>query len=286
MKRSVIITILIAFIAGALGAYVFVPNSASVAQKESAYDRVMRTGTVRCGYVPINPVVIKDPNTGKLSGMDVEIVEAMGKLLNLKVEWTQEMTFATTAEDLKNNKYDLVCVGGYYIPSYRRYTEVTDPIKYVKLMAYVRADDHRFDKDLKFINDPAVTIGAVDATVPMLIAPEDYPKAKISSLPAGTPYSDNLLMVETKKADVTFVEESVGRDYLKNHPGSLRPLESAGPVRVYPAGFYLKGDEQQWLNALNMTITYMRANGQLQAILNKYNKDGRVFYSDMNEARN
>src|SRR5688572_21529801 len=53
----------------------------------SVYDRVMQSGTMRCGYVIDPPGCRMDPNTKKLSGIGIETIELLGKNLNLKVEW-------------------------------------------------------------------------------------------------------------------------------------------------------------------------------------------------------
>jgi ABC-type amino acid transport substrate-binding protein len=63
--------------------------------KESAFDRILRTQTIRCGYVVYPPSIIKDPNTGRLSGIFYDITEKMGERLNLKIEWTEEVVFPT-----------------------------------------------------------------------------------------------------------------------------------------------------------------------------------------------
>jgi len=47
--------------------------------RESAYARVMRTGTLRCGYVLYPKTIERDLNTGKMSGPMYAIMEEMGK---------------------------------------------------------------------------------------------------------------------------------------------------------------------------------------------------------------
>lgn len=47
---------------------------AFAAEKESSYDRVMRTRTLRCGYGIFQPMIMKDPNTRKISGIFVDIM--------------------------------------------------------------------------------------------------------------------------------------------------------------------------------------------------------------------
>lgn len=47
--------------------------------KESAYDRVMRTGTIRCGYFIWPPGFSIDPNVGKRSGFFTILSKNWGK---------------------------------------------------------------------------------------------------------------------------------------------------------------------------------------------------------------
>src|SRR3990167_8306945 len=60
-------------------------------EASSVYDRVINSGQLRCAYVTYPPACVKDPNSGKLSGVFVEAVEALGKNLGLKVQWTEEV---------------------------------------------------------------------------------------------------------------------------------------------------------------------------------------------------
>ncbi len=49
------------------------PAVAQEKMKESAYERVMRTGTIRCGYFLFPPLAVKNPNTNMLSGITADI---------------------------------------------------------------------------------------------------------------------------------------------------------------------------------------------------------------------
>ena len=70
-------------------------DSPAISSRETAYDRVMRTRTLRCGYVLYAPAVMKSLNTGAFSGIVYEITELMGKRLGLKVEWAEEVSFGS-----------------------------------------------------------------------------------------------------------------------------------------------------------------------------------------------
>ena len=59
----------------ALIAMALLSSSAFAADKESAYERVLRTGVLRCGYIAYPPHLIVDPATGTISGISHDIIE-------------------------------------------------------------------------------------------------------------------------------------------------------------------------------------------------------------------
>lgn len=65
------------------------------AHAESVYERVIKSGTLKCGYIPYPPAMIVDPNTGEKSGIFYEFMNEVGKRLSLKVEWVQESGWGT-----------------------------------------------------------------------------------------------------------------------------------------------------------------------------------------------
>lgn len=58
---------------------------------ESVYDRVMRTGTIRCGYLAWKDFIDIDPNTGAMTGIIHDYMDALSRNLGLKLEWTAEV---------------------------------------------------------------------------------------------------------------------------------------------------------------------------------------------------
>lgn len=71
----------------ALALLILALPAAAETGKESAYECVMRTGTLRCGYILLPPEMNKDPNTGALSvipacvGMTSDF-KALNKIVN------------------------------------------------------------------------------------------------------------------------------------------------------------------------------------------------------------
>jgi len=87
--------------------------SSFASDKELTFDRVMRTNTLRCGYVVLPPQFIQDPKTGHFSGVAYDVVMEVAKRLQLKVEWTEQVNFATVGEGLKAGRYDAFCLTTY-----------------------------------------------------------------------------------------------------------------------------------------------------------------------------
>jgi len=78
-------------------------NKSSNNETNSLYQRVIKSGTIRCGYGMFPPYCMKDPNTGKLSGIFVEILNEAGKNLGLKIDWSEEVGWANIIQGIETN---------------------------------------------------------------------------------------------------------------------------------------------------------------------------------------
>jgi ABC-type amino acid transport substrate-binding protein len=250
-----------------------------IAATESAFDRVMRTKTIRCGYVVYAPTIIRDPNTKQLSGIMHDVIEGIAQRLELKVDWVEEATWATYMEGLYTNRYDAVCAAAWAnnLGEWPK-SETVGPVFYSGITIWVRPDDHRFDNNLALINDAGVTIASIDGTIPGRIAATDFPKAKILSLPQSGDHSFNLLNVANGKADVTMVENYTGNEYLANNPSALRNITPQSPVRIYPNVFLVGKGEYKLQTMLQMVLNDMQNNGEIDKIIARYEKYPGSFY--------
>jgi polar amino acid transport system substrate-binding protein len=247
----------------------------AVAQaKETAFDRVMRTNTIRCGYVLYEPFVRKDPNSGQFSGVTVDLMDEIGKLLNLKIEWTEEVGWATTVEGLRNNRYDAMCIGFWRQSLESKHVFYTQPFSYSMVSVVARKDDHRFDQDLSRINRPDIRIAGADGDVANAIAQRDFPQAKIQQAPNMADYSQLYEDVATNKADVTFVENATTDAYLKQHADRLRRLD-VPPIRVFQNTLGFSQDERL-KSMLDTVVIELVENGQMDKILDKYDPEQRL----------
>src|SRR5580704_8643017 len=133
--------------------------------KESTYERVIRTGEIRCAYEPYAPALSKDPNTGQLSGIFYDVMQEVGRRLNLKINWVEEVGYGVIPEGFVTDRYDAFCNTVFPTAERSRGGAFTIPICYSAVDDFVRADDHRFDNDLPKLDDPAVKFSGKDGDV-------------------------------------------------------------------------------------------------------------------------
>lgn len=240
-------------------------------KQETAYERVMRTGVLRCGYVIYTPSFIKDPNTKEMSGILYEITEQMAQKLGWQVDWSVETSFADFPEELKTEKIDAMCSGAWAISGRAHHVDYTRPLWYSAVAAWVANGNNKINT-IEDINTPEIKISAVDGTIPFFLAKEKFPKAEILSMPTLSDYTLNLLNVENGKADVTFVEVYQGNDYLNKNPNTIKNITTNQPITVYGNTIFVKKGEQDLLNALNTALDELINSGFVDQTISKYEK--------------
>ncbi len=202
--------------------------------KETAFDRVMRTKTLRCAYIVYPPETIMDPNTKKLSGTVVDNTEEVGRQLGWKIEWVQEVGFTDMFTGVHSGLYDALCAGLYENPARAKEALFSIPVNYGVTYAYTRAGEVRFDSDRKAINNEAVKIAVVDGEISQFLAAELFPKAQVFSLPNLSDISQVMESVATGKADVAFLQKKPADFYIRNNSDKIKII-GGGPVRAFPA---------------------------------------------------
>ena len=276
-KKALILSVLSSVVTCLVLMRALAVSPASPEHADNAYERVMQSGTLRCGYALWPLYLDKDPNTGRLSGIFYDYLQALGDAAQLKIEWTEEVSFGDIVEALRSNRVDAICSGAWTNPVRGKFVDFVTPIFYQAISAYVRSGDQRFDAGVASINSPAVTISVVDGESASTIAKADFPQAKIISMPKGTENSQMLLNVLHNKADVTFADASLSGAFLANNPGALREVPVKFPLRVFGAPLIVKKGEAALRETLNTATQQLLWTGAIERILRKYEKHPGMF---------
>lgn len=240
------------------------------AATDEVYERVMDSGVIRCGYIVYPPQISKDPNTKQLSGLAYDLMERIGKDLNLKIEWKEEVSAATYIEGLKTGRYDALCNTAWATTIRAPYTLTSIPVFFTAVNAYARKNDHRFDKNIDLLNSPDMKIATIDGATSASIASLKFPLAQTVSLPDTTDFSQLLLEVSNKKADVTFSEAAQFEDFNTKVPNTLRNITPDIPVQLVQNTFFVKAQEYQLISMINLAVQNLHNEGFVEKLLNKY----------------
>ena len=249
------------------------PAHAADNGKESVFDRVMRTGKLRCGYLTWKDYIDIDVNTGEMSGIIYDYMEQLAHNLGLEMEWTEEVGRGDYPLGLETGRFDAYCTAMTRNAERAKVSDFTIPIMHSLFELYVRQDDTRFDYDLAALNDPDVAFVNTEGDIFGKIARLEFPEAQVIELPQLTQDSDPYLYVVHGKADVTIGNANVSAQYIKKNPGTLRKIALKEPFRYAPLSLVIKADEDRFRRMLDVATEEMLVNGQIDRILDKYDPD-------------
>ncbi len=241
------------------------------------YDRIRTNGTLRAAYAVGAPLFMIDPNTKQKSGVFYELVEGAATKLGVKVSWTEEVGYGEMVQGLAANRYDIVGSGVWINGARGKDADFTIPVYYDAVLAYVRDGDTRFDEDLSILNSPSYTISTMDGELGAVIAETDFPNARKVALPQMADFTQLILNVINKKADVVFLALAPARQYQAKHPGVIRSVGSGKPVRFFPVAIILPKGAYELKHSLDYALTEMLTNGEVETILRKYEKSTGSF---------
>ena len=231
------------------------PQSGSTVATNTAFERIMQTGVIRCGYTAWDPMLKVDPTTKEVSGLAHDVMEAAAKYLDLKVEWTEEVGWGEFNQALQNQRFDVFCAGGTPNGERAKVTLTTLPFVYTDFGVIVRADDTRFDANAQRLNQPDIRFGQLDGTTAVKIIRDGFPAAKLKGYPETIPLSQMAIDIATGKLDASLIPITVMHLYNQQHPGALKRLEGVGANRNLPNVFFVSRHEPQLKHLLDTAIT-------------------------------
>lgn len=239
----------------------------------SAYDRVMKTQSINCGYGEWKPWVYKNLETGKMEGVIVGLVEELARTLTLKTEWPEETGWANLPEALRSGKIDVACSTMWRDPIRGKQVAFTKPLFYMGMHAYMRKGDKRFTGKIEELNDPAVRVVAQDGDYTYDFAKRVLPKAILVTLPMTASEADKMLNVTTGKADVMFYENVGVEDFNKNNKDQLERILFKEPLAVFANSLAVNITDSALKEMLDTAIEYMKDTGKTEALTAQFMED-------------
>jgi polar amino acid transport system substrate-binding protein len=210
--------------------------------------------------------VIKDPNTGELSGFLIDAIKRITEDAGLKLSYI-ESSWGGFAADINTGKCD-AGVAGFY-PMINRSTAVafTRPFYFAGNNGVVKAGDNRF-KTIADLNRSDIKVAVIQGEYAHIYAQKYLPKAQLLALESSADNTAPLVAVSSGQADVGLIMADVVKSYAKTHR-EIKEL-FAQPYSVTPIAWATRQDDQQLLNFLTNGINYLEATGELDALAKKY----------------
>jgi polar amino acid transport system substrate-binding protein len=197
---------------------------------------------------------------GKLTGFDIELVEALAKAMGKKVEWTQ-IDFKGLVPGLVAKRYDMAVSAIYITDERRKVVDFGDSYYAGGLVAMVKADNTTI-KSPKDLDGKQVTVQVGTKSVGYL--KERYPGVKL---------------VEVEKNDQMFNLVAIGRAdaAVTGLPAAYQYVRTRGGLKVLPEqltteayGMAVRKDEPELTASLNKALAQLKADGTYDAIVKKW----------------
>ena len=160
-------------------------NAAENSSVPGLLARIDRDSELHAGYGVYPPYTQEDPNTKKVSGLSVEIVEQIAKELKCKVVW-HRLNWNTMSADLKRGEYDVIADPIFQtIPRAREFAFTAPYAYFADGIAVVRKDDDRFTT-FESLDRDGITIAVGQGWASETLIKTRFTKPKVVSVQTAT----------------------------------------------------------------------------------------------------
>jgi polar amino acid transport system substrate-binding protein len=269
MKSTIVV--LAAVVCSVMAVWLWGPAGGPAPARETSFERMMRTNIVRCGYYVFPPMTYRDPSTKALSGMAVDIMNAIADRAGLTIEWTEEVNFSNWTEGLKAGRFDVACTPNWPDIGPARAAGFSAPMFYAGLHPMVRAKDKDLvGATLDRFNQPDVRFLTQDGSGIDVITRANFPKATIKAMPPTVDGPTMLLELMSNKADAIVLDKNAEYMYNQSHPGAFQLRDDLPPVKVQSFALAFNHGEGDLKNFLDIAIDSLISDGTMARLVKQW----------------
>ena len=249
----------------------------NIATKETLYQKIVKDGKVRVGYISYPPSYIVNSD-GTHAGIFHDVFEEVAKNLGIKIEYAKEVTWDGMIQDIRDNKVDMVVTGIWPTTQRGKQVDFLEPLFYSPVKAYTYAGNIKFDNNIEAINSKGIKISTIDGEMSQIIATMDFQNAQQVPVTQMTGVSQTLLELTSKKADITFVEPIIAKEFLEKNPNSIQEVKGIKTLRVFPNCMMIPKNQEDLKATLNIALQELINNGFVDRVITKYEKYPNSYY--------
>lgn len=241
----------------------FTPQKGQSALLSDRLEDVKKTGVLRCGYIDYPPYIHKDAQTGRLSGMTVDMMAMVEKMSGLKVEWNYETTWATAMTDVNLGRFDALC--GNIWPNSKRAREalMLEPYAHSKVSLFRNAHSKQTPENGVYM--------AIDGTYEAQMLSNRG--VNLKTMPFQVSYEELMQSVAQGKADYMLLEDYKAAAFNAHNPDMPLVRVDNYPTVYLPMVMIVGLGQRALADYLNSAQAELRYTGAMDEIWKAYNPD-------------
>jgi cyclohexadienyl dehydratase len=234
-------------------AFFLVVAVSAYAQQPSRLDDIVKRGALRVGMTgDYLPFTFFDKATSKFRGFDVDMAEALGTTLGVKVEYIQT-AWPRLMQDFDADKFDIAMGGISITPDRQQHGMFSAPVMRDGKTPIARCADNGKYQTIADIDKPGTRV---------IVNPggtnERFARANVKAAEI-TIYHDNVTIfdeIANGHADLMMTDSSETRYQQKLHPGVLCAVHPEKPFDVAEKAYWLQRDAalagfvDRWLQSI------------------------------------
>lgn len=215
---------------------------------------VLRVGT----DATFPPMEFVDNN--QRTGFDIELVEAMGKVMNRRIEWV-DIDFKGLVPGLVSKRFDMAVSAIYITDERKKVVDFSDSYYAGGLVAMVK-DGNASIKTLKDLNGKKVAVQVGTKSVGYLGT--NYPQVQLVEVEKN---QEMFTLVDIGRADAAVTGKPAAFQYVRTR-GGLHVLEQQLTTEEY--GMAIRKDTPELTKAVNAALAKLKADGSYAKIVSKW----------------
>jgi cyclohexadienyl dehydratase len=249
---------LVAFVVAAAAAVSLAAAPAGAQQRESHLDRIVKSQKLRvCIWPEYYAISYKNPKTGQLEGIDIDIAKELAGELKAQLEFV-ESSFQAFIADLQADKCDIGMFGVGATLARARAVEFSDP--YIITSIYgVTKKDHPKIKSWDDMDQDGIVVATQLGSYVDSFMKTYLKKAKVLSVqPPATREGE----VAAARADILMTDYPVAKK-LEATQDWAKIINPSEPLAVTPYAYVVAPGDQVWLNYINLFVRTIKRDGRL-----------------------
>ena len=248
-----------------IGMLAFAGVGASDSAAEGRLERLVRTGLLRvCMWPDYYAISYRNPRTGELQGLDIELARAFARDLGARVAFV-ETSFPRFIDDLREDRCDVGMFAIGATPARARAVAFSHP--YLRSGIYaVTTRTHPRIQRWEDLDQEGMVVAVQKDTYMDDYARGAFRQARVVAVARPQEREEE---VQSGRADAFLTDYPYGQRMLAFHPWA-QLIEPATPVQVTPYAYAVAPNDPAWLERVNRFVDSIKRDGRLETLAGRY----------------